>query len=192
MLEMYSFVDYFTIPPSFLSIYLGRTWIGKYCQTYINNEFWCIVMYFWIYTWKMCTFKIIISSFGIYIYFCVFSRSKVPPSSAPNDSAWYFAIFKHSKNVEFNSTCSTRVYFYIRVVDRRRNHPSRKYYLLKIYFIYFYFSFILLIVKIINHLVKVTRKATIFCLLSDVIISFKINFKIKVVSEKSTSLVVEL
>lgn len=30
MLEMYSFVDYFTIPPSFVSIYLDRTWIGKY------------------------------------------------------------------------------------------------------------------------------------------------------------------
>lgn len=29
MLEMYSFVDYFTIPPSFVSIYLDRTWIGK-------------------------------------------------------------------------------------------------------------------------------------------------------------------
>ncbi|CAG9823818.1 unnamed protein product [Phaedon cochleariae] len=28
MLEMYSFVDYFTIPPSFASIYLDRTWIG--------------------------------------------------------------------------------------------------------------------------------------------------------------------
>ncbi|GFR21707.1 calcium-activated potassium channel slowpoke, partial [Trichonephila clavata] len=28
MLELYSFVDYFTIPPSFISIYLGRTWIG--------------------------------------------------------------------------------------------------------------------------------------------------------------------
>ncbi|ENN80507.1 hypothetical protein YQE_03072, partial [Dendroctonus ponderosae] len=27
MLEMYSFVDYFTIPPSFVSIYLDRTWI---------------------------------------------------------------------------------------------------------------------------------------------------------------------
>lgn len=26
---MYSFVDYFTIPPSFVSIYLDRTWIGK-------------------------------------------------------------------------------------------------------------------------------------------------------------------
>lgn len=30
MLEMYSFVDYFTIPPSFVSIYLDRTWIGKW------------------------------------------------------------------------------------------------------------------------------------------------------------------
>jgi potassium large conductance calcium-activated channel subfamily M alpha protein 1 len=29
MLEMYSFVDYFTIPPSFVSIYLDRTWIGE-------------------------------------------------------------------------------------------------------------------------------------------------------------------
>lgn len=32
MLEMYSFVDYFTIPPSFVSIYLQRTWIGKLPQ----------------------------------------------------------------------------------------------------------------------------------------------------------------
>lgn len=30
MLEMYSFVDYFTIPPSFVSIYLDRTWIGMF------------------------------------------------------------------------------------------------------------------------------------------------------------------
>lgn len=30
MLEMYSFVDYFTIPPSFVSIYLDRTWIGMH------------------------------------------------------------------------------------------------------------------------------------------------------------------
>lgn len=33
MLEMYSFVDYFTIPPSFVSIYLDRTWIGKHFLT---------------------------------------------------------------------------------------------------------------------------------------------------------------
>ena len=30
MLELYSFVDYFTIPPSFVSIYLDRTWIGEH------------------------------------------------------------------------------------------------------------------------------------------------------------------
>jgi hypothetical protein len=35
MLEMYSFVDYFTIPPSFVSIYLDRTWIGKHILTFI-------------------------------------------------------------------------------------------------------------------------------------------------------------
>ena len=29
MLDHYSFVDYFTIPPSFVSIYLDRTWIGN-------------------------------------------------------------------------------------------------------------------------------------------------------------------
>ena len=28
MLELFSFVDYFTIPPSFVSIYLNRNWIG--------------------------------------------------------------------------------------------------------------------------------------------------------------------
>ena len=27
-LEMYSLIDYFTIPPSFVSIYLDRSWIG--------------------------------------------------------------------------------------------------------------------------------------------------------------------
>ena len=39
MLELYSFVDYFTIPPSFVSIYLDRTWIGNTAQflTAYNN-----------------------------------------------------------------------------------------------------------------------------------------------------------
>jgi hypothetical protein len=39
MLELYSFVDYFTIPPSFVSIYLDRTWIGKY-KTSIFDRKW--------------------------------------------------------------------------------------------------------------------------------------------------------
>lgn len=35
---MYSFVDYFTIPPSFVSIYLDRTWIGK------NLSMWLMIV----------------------------------------------------------------------------------------------------------------------------------------------------
>ncbi|GFT46590.1 calcium-activated potassium channel slowpoke [Nephila pilipes] len=35
MLELYSFVDYFTIPPSFVSIYLDRTWIVLICLSYM-------------------------------------------------------------------------------------------------------------------------------------------------------------
>ncbi|XP_047741352.1 calcium-activated potassium channel slowpoke [Hyalella azteca] len=38
MLEMYSFVDYFTIPPSFVSIYLNRTWIDS-CKTVVGRTF---------------------------------------------------------------------------------------------------------------------------------------------------------
>ena len=37
MLELYSFVDYFTIPPSFVSIYLDRTWIGDTLHRRIVN-----------------------------------------------------------------------------------------------------------------------------------------------------------
>lgn len=50
MLELYSFVDYFTIPPSFVSIYLDRTWIGKYflilsfCSMHSYNES-CVMAY---------------------------------------------------------------------------------------------------------------------------------------------------
>lgn len=29
LVEIYSFVDYFTIPPSFVAIYLNRNWLGK-------------------------------------------------------------------------------------------------------------------------------------------------------------------
>ncbi len=30
LLELYSFVDYATIPPSFVAIYLERNWSGKH------------------------------------------------------------------------------------------------------------------------------------------------------------------
>ena len=31
-LEIFSFVDYFTIPPSFVAIYLDRNWLGMYSE----------------------------------------------------------------------------------------------------------------------------------------------------------------
>lgn len=36
MLELYSFVDYFTIPPSFVSIYVDRTWIGMFVSVQVH------------------------------------------------------------------------------------------------------------------------------------------------------------
>ena len=44
LVEIYSFVDYFTIPPSFVAIYLNRNWLGK--STYIHYSFLiqCFVM----------------------------------------------------------------------------------------------------------------------------------------------------
>ena len=38
MLDHYSFVDYFTIPPSFVSIYLDRTWIGEPTQKIASDD----------------------------------------------------------------------------------------------------------------------------------------------------------
>lgn len=29
LVEIYSFVDYFTIPPSFVAIYINRNWLGE-------------------------------------------------------------------------------------------------------------------------------------------------------------------
>ena len=47
LVELFSLVDYFTIPPSFVAIYLNRNWLGRYCyfmtrppvsyQTVYNN-----------------------------------------------------------------------------------------------------------------------------------------------------------
>jgi len=30
LFEIFSLVDYFTIPPSFLAVYLNRNWLGRY------------------------------------------------------------------------------------------------------------------------------------------------------------------
>lgn len=38
LLETYSFVDYFTIPPSFVAIYLERNWLGKPCFHSLRSD----------------------------------------------------------------------------------------------------------------------------------------------------------
>ena len=36
LLELESFVDFFTIPQSIVSIYLDRTWIGEHCTLNVS------------------------------------------------------------------------------------------------------------------------------------------------------------
>jgi len=44
LVELYSLVDYFTIPPSFVAVYLNRNWLGKLntfsqrCSCYSNRS----------------------------------------------------------------------------------------------------------------------------------------------------------
>ena len=37
-LEINSIVDFFTVPPVFVSVYLNRTWLGKSCATLQFND----------------------------------------------------------------------------------------------------------------------------------------------------------
>ena len=46
MFQLYSFVDFFTIPPSFVSLILGRVWIGLRCLRILRlNSFPDILQY---------------------------------------------------------------------------------------------------------------------------------------------------
>lgn len=36
LVEIYSFVDYFTIPPSFVAVYLDRNWLGMEAILYLD------------------------------------------------------------------------------------------------------------------------------------------------------------
>uniref|UniRef100_A0A1I7U4G8 BK_channel_a domain-containing protein n=2 Tax=Caenorhabditis tropicalis TaxID=1561998 RepID=A0A1I7U4G8_9PELO len=37
LLEMYSWIDFFTIPPSFVAIYLQRNWLGEFLEKKVNR-----------------------------------------------------------------------------------------------------------------------------------------------------------
>ena len=46
MFQLYTFVDFFTIPPSFVSLILGRVWIGLRCLRILRlNSFPDILQY---------------------------------------------------------------------------------------------------------------------------------------------------
>jgi hypothetical protein len=96
MLEMYSFVDYFTIPPSFVSIYLDRTWIGKIA-------FECSM-----------TFDFTTSFRPI--------RSPFPSSAPTYERSRYPPIFEYSQNIQFHTLGTISLNFYISMVNSGWNH----------------------------------------------------------------------
>lgn len=104
MLEMYSFVDYFTIPPSFVSIYLQRTWIGK-----TRNGFTSTLEH----------------KLRLLFYHC---RSSLFESASTYDSSRYFAIFKCIKDIQFDSFSTTCFDFHIGLVDSGWNYSFGDFY----------------------------------------------------------------
>lgn len=41
-LEVNSVVDFFTVPPVFVSVYLNRSWLGKSCSLGFYSLYWCL------------------------------------------------------------------------------------------------------------------------------------------------------
>lgn len=95
MLEMYSFVDYFTIPPSFVSIYLDRTWIGELWYSFGKESFWRCLPCF---------------------------RSSFPSSASTYVSSRHFTIFKYLKNIQFHSSGAISFDIYIGMVNSSWNY----------------------------------------------------------------------
>jgi hypothetical protein len=94
---MYSFVDYFTIPPSFVSIYLDRTWIGKHetrPETYRHFDF----------------------------MLCFPFRSSFPSSAATYERSRYPPVLEYPQNLQFHSLGTISLDFYISMVNSGWNH----------------------------------------------------------------------
>lgn len=106
---MYSFVDYFTIPPSFVSIYLQRTWIGKWP---VATQCWLILDYHSLFPFS---FFLPFSKRRLSTY----DRSPFFKSASSHDRSRHFTIFKCTKNIEFDTFGSTSIHIYIRLVNSR-------------------------------------------------------------------------
>ena len=62
LVETYSFVDYFTIPPSFVAIYLNRNWLGKFVKISYRRKTFKFI-YILIHEFK-CFFVVCLSNVG--------------------------------------------------------------------------------------------------------------------------------
>lgn len=94
---MYSFVDYFTIPPSFVSIYLNRSWIGELAISTNRKD-----------------------SFFIDDPFLL--RSPFPSSVATHERSRYPSVLKYSQNIKLHTLGTTSINFYIGMVNSSWNH----------------------------------------------------------------------
>ena len=125
MLEMYSFVDYFTIPPSFVSIYLDRTWIGlrflralrlmtvpdilQYLNVLKTSSSIRLAQLVSIFISVWLTAAGIIHLVSLIHYFLFPSRSLAPPNYFQSPcSNWYWKIMKYACwNFLHTLTCSS-------------------------------------------------------------------------------------
>ncbi|KAG8272013.1 Calcium-activated potassium channel subunit alpha-1 [Homalodisca vitripennis] len=162
MLEMYSFVDYFTIPPSFVSIYLDRTWIecnvnyalspqpratdrvvstvsytcptpgtrscypepratDRVVSTVLNTSLRLLTtsIVHLPHTWD--TILLLKLLFTLILEHCdsetFASRSEVPESSEVDDCTRHTSVPQHPQDFQFDTTCATRLYIYLSVVN---------------------------------------------------------------------------
>lgn len=91
-LEVNSVVDFFTVPPVFVSVYLNRSWLGKsaYLSSHINFFLPCVD--------TLC----FINAFSLYshVFFCFPSPffifcSQLPHPTTPLFSISFFALYLH-------------------------------------------------------------------------------------------------
>ena len=119
MLELYSFVDYFTIPPSFVSIYLDRTWIGNFGWI---NQFYKLLYY------HSNNQSLNLVTKSIFL----FRRLKIPSGSKTDDGTRHFAVPKYFENFNIHQISPTYINIYLSMAYSCWNHPFGKIVLLHI------------------------------------------------------------
>ena len=151
MLDHYSFVDYFTIPPSFVSIYLDRTWIGNPGQkmalddvvTLYKLESSVLRLVFMLrrdLSLLQCTYIYSMQSGYMYIRNLMpcptvpqpktlHSAPRRPPLSArppPHDPPGHSAVPQHSQDVDVDPVGADQRHVRLHVAHGRGHHSLGK------------------------------------------------------------------